>query len=326
LLPYAAYLVWAATRRTLPRAAVWVPIVLNAIWAVDCAIVAFGGAYAPSAHGLAFLAVQVVTVLAFASSSSSACAARGPRSPDDRPRRRRRVRRSAGAVGVRYRARVQNVPPRLRRPGTTASTRCAACDRLDGGLPLRIRPEPLRLHRRQDFYRDPFWTVQRSCIVTLFLFCAGLGQAIALHQGQGWPRFWRRWAQVAGCALLVTLGSWFMFPRSYISFGVLHGIALMLIVARLTGGWGGWLWPLGAVALLLPHVAQHPFFDSRLTNWIGLVTRRPVTEDYVPLLPWLGVVWWGMAAGAGCSYGAATGSPARFPRRRVRWRHSAAGA
>ena len=66
LLPYAAYLVWAATRRTLPRAAVWVPIVLNAIWAVDCAIVAFGGAYAPSAQGMAFLAVQAATVLAFA--------------------------------------------------------------------------------------------------------------------------------------------------------------------------------------------------------------------------------------------------------------------
>ena len=66
LLPYAAYLLWAATRRTLPRAAVWVPIVLNAIWAVDCATVAFGGAYAPSAPGLAFLAVQAVTVLAFA--------------------------------------------------------------------------------------------------------------------------------------------------------------------------------------------------------------------------------------------------------------------
>ena len=33
------------------------------------------------------------------------------------------------------------------------------------------------LHPRQNFYGDPFWTVQRSCIVSLFLFCAGLGQA-----------------------------------------------------------------------------------------------------------------------------------------------------
>ena len=54
------------------------------------------------------------------------------------------------------------------------------------------------LQPRQNFYTDPFWTWQRTCIVSLFLFCAGLGQAAALHAGQGWPRFWRRWAQVAG--------------------------------------------------------------------------------------------------------------------------------
>ena len=27
------------------------------------------------------------------------------------------------------------------------------------------------------------------------------------------------------------------------------------------------------------------------------MTHKPVTEDFVPLLPWLGVMWWGMAAG-----------------------------
>jgi len=150
---------------------------------------------------------------------------------------------------------------------------------------------------RQDFYRDPLWTGQRTAIVGLFLFTAGLGQAVALQAGQGWPRFWRRWAQVAGCAVLVSLGSAWMFPRSWISFGVLHGIAVMLIVVRLTGGWGAWRWPLGLLAILLPQWAADPFFDTRWTNWVGLVTRKPVTEDYVPLLPWLGVMWWGAAAG-----------------------------
>ena len=150
---------------------------------------------------------------------------------------------------------------------------------------------------KQNFYTDPVWTGQRSCIVSLFLFCAGVGQAIALDQHQSWPRFWRRWAQVAGCAALVTLGSIWMFPRSYISFGVLHGIAVALIVMRLTGGAGRGLWWLGLIALLLPQLIQHPFFDARATNWLGLVTRKPVTEDYVPLLPWLGVMWWGLAAG-----------------------------
>ena len=150
---------------------------------------------------------------------------------------------------------------------------------------------------RQNFYTDPFWTVQRACIVSLFMFCAGLGQAVALQQAQGWPRFWKRWVQVAGCALLVSLGSWLMFPNSFISFGVLHGFAVMLIVARLSAGWGRWLWPLGLVAVLLPQIVQHPWFDTRWTNWVGLVTRKPVTEDYAPVLPWLGVMWWGMAGG-----------------------------
>jgi uncharacterized membrane protein len=159
----------------------------------------------------------------------------------------------------------------------------------------------------QNFRADPFWTSQRTVIVSLFLFCAGLGQAIALHQGQGWARFGRRWGQIAGCALLVTVGSVVMFPQSFIYFGVLHGMAVMLLVARLTAGWGRGLWLAGLLALALPPLAHHlltgawadaaPWFNSRWLNWLGLVGRKPFTEDYVPVLPWLGVMWWGLASG-----------------------------
>lgn len=147
-----------------------------------------------------------------------------------------------------------------------------------------------------NFYRDPFWTTQRTLILSLFLLCAGAGQAIATAQGQSWPRFWRRWAQVAGCALLVSAGSYVMFPHSYIYFGVLHGMAVMLIIARLTAPLGRWLWPLGLLALCLPLWVSHPSFDTRLTSILGLVTHKPITEDYVPILPWLGVMWWWVAA------------------------------
>jgi uncharacterized membrane protein len=150
---------------------------------------------------------------------------------------------------------------------------------------------------RQNFYTDPTWTVQRTCIVSLFLFCAGVGQSIAVDQRQSWSRFRRRWVQVAGCALLVTLGSMLMFPKSFISFGVLHCIAVLLIVLRLTAGAGRGLWLLGALAIGLPFAVQHAWFDTRWTNWIGLVTHKPFAEDYVPLFPWLGVAWWGLAAG-----------------------------
>ena len=154
----------------------------------------------------------------------------------------------------------------------------------------------------QNFYADPFWTTQRLCIVSMFLLGAGAGQAVAADAGQTWARFWRRWGQVAGCAVLVSIGSYLMFPRGWISFGVLHGMAAMLILLRLLGAR---LPParlarsplaLAGVALAaivawrLPHLVSDPFFDTRLTNWVGLITHLPATEDYVPVLPWLGMM------------------------------------
>lgn len=161
----------------------------------------------------------------------------------------------------------------------------------------------------QNFYTDPVWTGQRTAIVSLFLFCAGLGQAIALAQEQGARRFWRRWAQVGGCALLVSVGSLWMFPDSYIYFGVLHGVALMLILVRF--GLGGlrrrlWLlWALGLLAIVVHLLAPAlwgaspvaELLNGRALNWLGLNTRKPVTEDFVPLLPWLGVMLFGLASG-----------------------------
>ena len=152
-----------------------------------------------------------------------------------------------------------------------------------------------------NFHRDALWTTQRVCIVSLFVFCAGLSQAVALHALRGGPRFarafWRRWVQVAGCALLVSAGSALMFPRTWIQFGVLHGIAVMLILCRLAAPLRAWLLPLGALCVVLPRVLKLQLFDHPALSWIGLVTRVPFTEDYVPVLPWLGVMVWGLAAG-----------------------------
>ncbi len=147
-----------------------------------------------------------------------------------------------------------------------------------------------------NFYADPVWTGQRVAILSGFLFWAGLGQGLA--QGQSPARFWRRWAQVAGAALLVSLGSWLAFPNSFISFGVLHAFAVLLPLARF--GFARWhtavLLLLAAAVLALPLVVQHPVFDSRLTNWVGLVKRKPITEDYVPLLPWAAPLLLGLVA------------------------------
>jgi uncharacterized membrane protein len=163
---------------------------------------------------------------------------------------------------------------------------------------------------RQDFYRDPVWLVQRTAILSLFLLSAGMGQAIAQTQGQRWPRFWRRWARIALAAALVSVGSWWSFPRSWISFGVLHGMALMLPLTRgLLGTRLARPWTLALLGALLivagplgcawltqagtPGLAA--WLDSRWLYGIGWITHKPRTEDYVPLLPWWGVMLLGAA-------------------------------
>lgn len=151
----------------------------------------------------------------------------------------------------------------------------------------------------QDFYHDPFWTWQRTFILSLFLLCAGAGQALALAHTLAWGMFWRRWAQIALCAALVSLGSWWMFPGSYIYFGVLHAMAVMLVLVRLLAPLGRWgLCALAAALVALKFLAPwgHAMgwlgaaWNDKAWNWLGLIDRLPVTEDYVPLAPWLGVL------------------------------------
>jgi uncharacterized membrane protein len=157
---------------------------------------------------------------------------------------------------------------------------------------------------KQNFYHDPIWTWQRTAIVSLFLLCAGAGQAVALHQGQSWSRFCKRWAQVAACAALVSISSFIMYPQSWIYFGVLHGIAVMLIIVRLTAHWGAWLWLLGGIAIATKFIASTAhihwpnlrFLNEPTFNWMGWISKLPITEDYVPIFPWLGVMWWGAAS------------------------------
>ncbi|MFM2406785.1 MAG: hypothetical protein RL223_4665 [Pseudomonadota bacterium] len=155
---------------------------------------------------------------------------------------------------------------------------------------------------RWHFTRDPLWTTQRTLIVSLFMLCAGLALALTLRAAPARPRFWRRWAQIAACATGVSIGSAWLFPHSWISFGVLHAMAAMQLILHplreRLGRTPPWrLLALGALAIALPQVIADPWFDTRWTNPLGPVTRKPVTEDWVPLLPWSGLLLWGLAAG-----------------------------
>lgn len=145
---------------------------------------------------------------------------------------------------------------------------------------------------------DPAWNWFARGIAGSFLMLAGLGLALGHAAGFNRAGFLRRLLKVGGAALAITAVTAVAFPESFIFFGILHAIAVGSVLAlpflRLPA-----LATLVAAALCLaaPRLFTSPALDSPLLDWLGLGTDVPVTNDYVPIFPWFGMVLIGMAAG-----------------------------
>jgi uncharacterized membrane protein len=144
----------------------------------------------------------------------------------------------------------------------------------------------------QDINHSPAWQAARTLILGSFLYAVGASHALA--EAHATPSVHlQRLARIAAAALLVTLGSALMFPASTIWFGVLHAIvAMSLLLLALPTALRQRPAPMLLLAtsiILVGNLFAHPLFDSPTLAWIGLMSHKPQTEDYVPLMPWAGL-------------------------------------
>lgn len=148
----------------------------------------------------------------------------------------------------------------------------------------------------QQINNDPRWLVARALILGTFLFTVGVSLALAEGQQKSMTRKLIRIGKIGAAAMLVTAGSWLVFPASAIYFGTLHAIALMSLLLLLLPlpAWLACI--LGVIAVGLGNGYVNTIFDHPGLAWIGLMTHKPQTEDYVPMLPWFGVCLLGYAA------------------------------
>ncbi|RVU17176.1 DUF1624 domain-containing protein [Methylobacterium oryzihabitans] len=160
---------------------------------------------------------------------------------------------------------------------------------------LRLTPENWAL--------TPLGKAAAEGIAGSFLVLVGFG--LVLAQGPGFrPRpFGLRLARIGGAAALISAATWFVFPQSWIFFGVLHCIALSSVLAL-----PALQAPLALVAAAAVAVVALPgllaaagggpdWLDAPALLVLGLGRTVPNTNDYVPLFPWFGWVLAGVLAG-----------------------------
>lgn len=153
-------------------------------------------------------------------------------------------------------------------------------------------------------YLDPvtatsgFLKYYARAIAGSFLFLAGLSLVLGHYPSVRWQSFGRRLAMIVAAALAISAATYIATPDTFIFFGILHSIALasVLGLAFLS------LPPIvtlviGAFVITLPQVWRSDMFDAPWLWWIGLTPAAPRSNDFVPLMPWFGMVLFGIATG-----------------------------
>jgi uncharacterized membrane protein len=133
-------------------------------------------------------------------------------------------------------------------------------------------------------------------IGSAFLAIAGASLVLAHAPTFRAHAYMRHLAMIIAAAAAVTLATYIFIPGGFIFFGILHCIALASLVALPFLFLPWWAAALAAaLAIAAPRLFVSPIFDAAAWWWTGLSTFEPRTNDYRPILPWLGVLLCGLA-------------------------------
>ena len=142
----------------------------------------------------------------------------------------------------------------------------------------------------------PFLVWSAKSIAAMFLLLSGLSLTLAHSASVNWQQVWSRLLRLSLAAGLVSLGSYYLFPASWIAFGILHHMALAGLIGLLflrMHPFG--LLGLAVLCLILPDIAKNDIFNTGPWLFLGLSTVIAPANDYVPLLPWFAFVLVGIA-------------------------------
>lgn len=146
-----------------------------------------------------------------------------------------------------------------------------------------------------ELLQKPLFQAFGHGVAIAFLVLVGVSLALAARDGLKLAAFWRRLGIVFAAAMLVTLVTSWIFPDSYVGFGILHCIVAASLLGLL---FLGRPWPFAALAglaiVIAPSLIAGAHFEL-IQYWSGLGAVEPRSNDWRPLFPWAGFTLLGLA-------------------------------
>jgi uncharacterized membrane protein len=144
-----------------------------------------------------------------------------------------------------------------------------------------------------DTNADIEWRIFRAIIVSSFLMAMGMSAYLAYRDGIKWQKLWQALVKLVSVSVLISLGSYLLYPNNWIYFGIIHFAAFALPACLLFIRQPQLASVLG-VAIILGY-----FTDSLSLHlpWLWAVEHLHIprhTVDLVSVIPWFGVVLLGL--------------------------------
>ena len=144
-----------------------------------------------------------------------------------------------------------------------------------------------------------FWYYLARLTVMIFLLLVGISLTLSFSRNKNapWMKYLKRGLKIFSWGLLITLMTWIFFRRGFVMFGVLHMIGVSIILAYPFLKLKYWNLGIGAVFVIAGILLKNLVFGFSWLVWLGLKPTTFYTVDYIPILPWFGVVLIGIFLG-----------------------------
>jgi uncharacterized membrane protein len=147
-------------------------------------------------------------------------------------------------------------------------------------------------------YHSGFWLIFGNFIRFSFLSLVGFSLYLSYSKRGVYTKFlkhqiWRAFL-IMSAGMFYTVGSYLLFPDNYIRFGILHFIAIGIIIGALLIKSRYILIILMVISALLGPIVSQMVLQTPLLLPFGFMHQGFNSMDYFPIFPWLSLILFGI--------------------------------